>query len=229
MLGVEVSSDPLRRNHPCVQPRVVARGETARPSTWANLTASLPHAFKSPVPSTSASWPSTPPRPVPPRCSPISTAGSSSRSRSSSTPSTASEGRRRAASAITTHGLQDLVIAIEQTGAYHRPMKPPTPPPASRRGSFIPPSPAISARPAPTTTRPTPPIWRGSFALRSMASGSSSPPGIRPTPPCNSWPAIAATWSPKRRGSAARSWSTSRPACPATQSVLTMSLLLRLH
>ena len=58
------------------------------------------------------------------RCSPISTAASSSRPLSSSTPQhDFQKAIAELHQAIATHDLRDLVVAIEQTGTYHRPVQ----------------------------------------------------------------------------------------------------------
>src|SRR5262249_15990992 len=121
--------------------------------------------------------------------------------------------------AIAEHDRRDTIVAVEQTGRYHRPLKrafpAPRPPTPAAPPPICPPAPAPGhpARPPPAAAprwgRPPPPP-------RSTASGCGAPPPPRPFRRCSSGPAIAATWSPRRRCSAARSSSTSRPACPAT-------------
>ena len=131
--------------------------------------------------------------------------------------------------AIAAHGLRDLVVAIEQTGTYHRPIRD-----AYHAAGFetriVHPSISRHFREAAAYDNKTDPTdLEGIFAPRSMASACSNPPGIRPTPPFNSWPATAATWSPSRPRSAARSWSTSRPSCQDTRNVSMMFSSISLH
>src|SRR5262249_36131472 len=125
--------------------------------------------------------------------------------------------------AIAEHDLRDTIVAVEQTGSYHRPVKRAfaaagfdtrlVHPPISRPPPRTPPP--TPARPPIMTPRPIGPAWRpGSSAPRSTASVCRRPRAIRPTPPCSSGPAIAATWSTRRPCSVARSSSTSRPTCP---------------
>ena len=120
--------------------------------------------------------------------------------------------------AIAAHDLRDLVVAIEQTGTYHRPVRgAPTPPPASTP-AIVHPSISRHFREAAAYDNKTDPTdLEGIFRAAINGFGLQQP---RRDPTYTALQLLAR----HRRDlvqqvdacSAARSWSTSRPACPDT-------------
>src|ERR1022692_1687433 len=75
--------------------------------------------------------------------------------------------------AFAIHQPRDGLVAIERTGRVAASSNAPSPPPASRRASFIPSSPSRFASPSIPATRPTTPTWPPSTAPPSPAARCS--------------------------------------------------------